>query len=62
MSFAKKYNKGTERIFDIDITDFRFMSMEDVFKNFGENTIKVDGLYINTKNYRDWETDRKSVV
>lgn len=49
MSFAKKYNKGKERIFDIDITDFRFMSMEDVFKNFGENTIKVDGLYINTK-------------
>ena len=49
MIFANKYNKGKERIFDIDITDFRFMSMEDVFKNFGEKVIKVDGLYINTK-------------
>lgn len=49
MSFAKKYNKGKERIFDIDISDFRYMSMEDVFKNFGSNIIKVDGLYINTK-------------
>ena len=49
MSFAEKYNKGKERIFDIDITDFRFMNMEDVFKNFGTNVIKVDGLYINTK-------------
>jgi len=49
MTFAKKYNKGKERNFDIDIRDFRFMSMEDVFKNFGENVIKVDGLYINTK-------------
>lgn len=49
MSFANKYNKGKERIFDIDISDFQFMSMEDVFKNFGSSTIKVDGLYINTK-------------
>lgn len=49
MSFANKYNKGKERIFNIDISDFQFMNMEDVFKNFGSSTIKVDGLYINTK-------------
>lgn len=49
MSFADKYNKGKGRIFDIDISNFQFMSMEEVFSNFGSSTIKVDGLYINKK-------------
>lgn len=49
MSFANKYNKGKERIFDIDISDFQFMSLGEVFNNFGSISIKVDGLYINTK-------------
>lgn len=48
MSFANKYNKGNI-IFDIDITDFQFIKLEDVFSKFDKKPIKVDGLYINTK-------------
>lgn len=48
MSFAQKYNKGNV-IFDIDITDFNFIKLETVYKKFGDNVIKVDGLYINKK-------------
>jgi hypothetical protein len=48
MSFAERYNKGN-KIFDIDITDFKFIKLEDVLSQFGKNTIKVDGLYINNK-------------
>ena len=48
MSFAKKYNKGNI-IFDIDITDFNFMKLETMYTEYGDNVIKVDGLYINKK-------------
>ena len=48
MSFANKYNKGNI-IFDIDITDFSFMKLSDIYTSYGKNVIKVDGLYINKK-------------
>ena len=48
MSFAKKYNKGNV-IFDIDISDFSFMKLSDIYTSYGKNVIKVDGLYINKK-------------
>lgn len=48
MSFAKKYNKGNV-IFDIDIADFSFMKLSDIYTSYGKNVIKVDGLYINKK-------------
>lgn len=48
MSFANKYNKGNI-IFDIDITDFSFMKLSDVYTSYGKNVIQVDGLYINKK-------------
>ena len=48
MSFAQKYNKGNI-IFDIDITDFNFIKLEDIYSLYGKNVIKVDGLYINKK-------------
>lgn len=47
MSFAEKYNKGI--IFDIDITDFTFMKLETAYTEYGDNVVKVDGLYINKK-------------
>ena len=48
MSFANKYNKGNI-IFDIDISDFNFMNLSDIYTSYGKNVIKVDGLYINKK-------------
>ena len=48
MSFAKKYNK-INVIFDIDISDFSFMKLSDIYTSYGKNVIKVDGLYINKK-------------
>lgn len=48
MSFANKYNKGNI-IFDIDIKDFSFVNLSDIYTNYGKNAIKVDGLYINKK-------------
>ena len=48
MSFAKKYNNGNI-IFDIDITDFNFIKLETIYTEFGDNVVKVDGLYINKK-------------
>ena len=48
MSFAHKYNKGNV-IFDIDITEFSFMKLSDIYTSYGKNVIKVDGLYINKK-------------
>lgn len=52
MSFAQKYNKGNI-IFDIDITDFNFIKLEDIYSLYGKNVIKVDGLYINKKSIYD---------
>ena len=48
MSFAEKYNKGNV-IFDIDIKDFEFMSSYDFIAKYGNNAVRVDGLYINKK-------------
>ena len=38
MSFAKKYNKGNV-IFDIDISDFSFMKLSDIYTSYGKNVI-----------------------
>ena len=52
MGFAEKYNKFNT-IFDIDIKDFEFMNGYDFIAKFGDNVVKIDGLYINTKgNYK----------
>ena len=48
MSFAKKYNKGNV-VFDIDIKDFEFMDGYDFISKYGDNVVKIDGLYINKK-------------
>ena len=48
MSFAQKYNKGNI-VFDIDVTDFTFMKLADIYTDYGKNVVKVDGLYINRK-------------
>ena len=52
MSFAHKYNKGNI-IFDIDISDFSFMKLSDIYTSYGKNVVKVDGLYINKKGRYD---------
>ena len=52
MGFAEKYNKFNT-IFDIDIKDFEFMDGYDFIAKFGDNVVKIDGLYINKKsNYK----------
>ena len=48
MSFADKYNK-VNTIFDIDIKDFEFMDGYGFFEKYGDNVVKIDGLYINKK-------------
>ena len=48
MSFAEKYNKGNV-VFDIDIKDFEFMDGYDFISKYGDNVVKIDGLYINKK-------------
>ena len=48
MSFAEKYNK-VNTIFDIDIKDFDFMDGYDFIAKYGNNIVKIDGLYINKK-------------
>lgn len=48
MSFAEKYNKFNT-IFDIDIKDFEFMDGYDFIAKYGDNVVKIDGLYINKK-------------
>ena len=45
MGFAEKYNKFNT-IFDIDIKDFEFMDGYDFIAKFGDNVVKIDGLYI----------------
>ena len=53
MSFAEKYNK-VNTIFDIDIKDFDFMDGYDFIAKYGNNIVKIDGLYINKKGmYKD---------
>ena len=48
MGFAEKYNKFNT-IFEIDIKDFEFMDGYNFIAKFGDNVVKVDGLYINKK-------------
>lgn len=48
MGFAEKYNK-VNTIFDIDIKDFSFMDGYDFIDKYGNNVVKIDGLYINKK-------------
>lgn len=48
MGFAEKYNKFNT-IFDIDIKDFEFMDGYNFIAKFGDNVVKIDGLYINKK-------------
>ena len=48
MSFATKYNK-VNTIFDIDIKDFNFMDGYEFIAKYGNNIVKIDGLYINKK-------------
>lgn len=53
MGFAEKYNKFNA-IFDIDIKDFEFMDGYEFISKYGNNVVKIDGLYINKKgNYND---------
>lgn len=53
MGFAEKYNKFNT-IFDIDIKDFEFMDGYTFIAMFGDNAVKIDGLYINKKGrYKD---------
>lgn len=47
MGIMDKYNKGGV-VFDIDIKDFKFKTLEELFK--AKDTVKwIDGLYINKK-------------
>ena len=55
MSFAEKYNK-VNTIFDIDIKDFDFMDGYDFIAKYGNNIVKIDGLYINKKGVQDIQT------
>lgn len=49
MGVMSKYNKGNVT-FEIDIKNFRFVTLEELFKRDGGNTIfGIDGLYINKK-------------
>ena len=48
MSFAEKYNKGNV-VFNIDIKDFEFMDGHEFIAKYGDNVVKIDGLYINKK-------------
>ena len=48
MSFADKYNEANT-IFDIDIKDFDFMDRYEFIAKYGNNIVKIDGLYINKK-------------
>ena len=53
MGFADKYNKFNT-IFDIDIKDFEFMDTYNFISKYGDNVVKIDGLYINKKGmYQD---------
>lgn len=48
MSFANKHNKGCV-LFEIDIKDFKFVRLKELFENEPGTIYGVDGLYINTK-------------
>ena len=48
MGFAEKYNKFNT-IFNIDIKDFHFMDGQEFIAKYGDDVVKIDGLYINKK-------------
>ena len=48
MGFAGKYNKFNA-LFNIDIKDSEFMDGYDFIAKYGDNVVKIDGLYINKK-------------
>ena len=48
MGFAEKYNKFNT-IFNIDIKDFEFMNGHEFIAKYGDDVVKIDGLYINKK-------------
>ena len=50
MGFAEKYNKSNT-IFGIVIKDFTFMDGYEFIANFGDNVVKIDGLFINKKGH-----------
>ena len=52
MKFAEKYNKFNA-LFDIDIKDFEFMEGHEFIAKYGDNVVKIDGLYINKKGKYD---------
>ena len=50
-----KFNK--EKIFDIDTSDFDYVSLEDLYNRDGEGAVyRIRGLYIGTKSNFDPET------
>ena len=49
MGLMDKYNKGGT-VFEVDIKDFKFVSLEELYKRDNGKTIfGIDGLYINKK-------------
>ncbi len=48
MGIAAKYNKGGVR-FEIDITDFKFATLAELFTNNKDELFVIDGLYLNKK-------------
>ena len=48
MNFANKHNKGGV-LFQIDISNFKFKSLKELFKEDSHRVFVVNGLYINTK-------------
>ena len=48
MSFANKHNKGGV-LFEVDIKDFKFRSLKDLYQEEPKAVYGVDGLYINSK-------------
>ena len=46
-SFAKQYN--TERLFDIDTSDYEYRSLEELYTGDENQVFEVRGIYINTK-------------
>lgn len=48
MSFAKKHNKGGV-LFDINIEDFKFTTLKDLYENDAKAVYGVDGIFINNK-------------
>lgn len=48
MGLMNKYNKGGVR-FDVNIEGFVFTDLSTLYHKFKNETLKIDGVYINTK-------------